>query len=452
MKRAIASASLLALGAASAAAQLITADKPWSIAGSLRGFYDDNINTAPEGPGRVDSFGFEVSPSGAVNFNSGPTTFKGSYVYDNRYYFQRRNTDQSHDVELDLNHNFSARYSTELTESFIIAQEPEVLSGNGPVTTPLRSNGNNLHNAISLNFQAQLTRLFGLVFTYNNNIYSFDENHGNTVSPGQPSRSALLDFVQHTFAIDSTWALTQTTRGIFGYKFSALYNTSSESVENDGGFIAGPPPVNSPSYPYGGPFYVPADSRNNYSDYVYVGLDHTFNPYLSGNVRVGFIYEDDYQAGNQTLAGVFVRNPQTSVLPYASLGLTYAYADSGSLTFGFQHDINQTDQAASSNDPGAGVTQNEESSTVYLTASQKLTPLTPKLTASGSLQFQNSTFNGGPSNDETDNFYMLGLDLAYQFDPHLSAETGYNFDLLSSDIAGRGYSRNQFFVGVKATY
>jgi hypothetical protein len=447
MKRAIASAGLLALGAAGAAAQLINADKPWSIAGSLRGFYDDNINTQPEGPGKVDSFGFEVSPSAAVNLDAGSTTFKGSYIYDNRYYFERRNTDQSHDVELDLNHNFSARYSAGFTESFVIAQEPEILAGTGAVATPLRVNGNNLHNTINVNFQAQLTRLFGLVFGYNNSIYSYDNNHGNTPTPTQPSESALLDFIQHTFTIDSTWALTETTRGVFGYKFQAVYNTSDESVQND---PFGPPFLD--GYPFGGPNYVPADSRNNYSDYVYVGVDETFASYLSASVRVGLQYLDYYNAGMQTPSGIFVRSSENSLSPYASLTLNYTYADGGVLAFGFNYSHNQTDQAASSFDPGAGVTLDEKSAVVYLTATQQLTMLTPKLTASASLQYQNSVFNGGPANEQTQDFYLLGLDLAYQFDPHLSAETGYNFNVLTSDIASLAYTRNQLFVGVKAIY
>ena len=450
MKRAIASASLLALGAAGATAQLVNADKPWSISGSLRGFYDDNINTQPEGPGKVDSFGFEIIPAASVNFSSGPTTFKGSFVYDNRYYFERRNTDQSEDLELDLDHNFSARYSVGFTESFIIAQEPEVLSSTGGVTTPFRSNGDNLHNAISLNFQAQLTRLFGLVLGYNNSIYSYDENAGNTATPGVPSRSALLDVVQHTFSIDSTWALSEKTRGIFGYKFSALFNTSDESVLND---PDGPPFLD--GYPYGGPFYIPADSRNSYQDYVYVGADETFSSRLSGSLRIGIQYLDYYNNG--TLQGVFpnyvfVKEPSNTLSPYADLSVSYAYAEDGSLTFGFHQGHNQTDVAANAGDPNAGVTVDEESSTVYMTVTQQLTPITPRLTASGSLQYQYSVFNGGPSNDETDNFYMLGLNLAYQFNPHLSAETGYNFDLLDSDLAGRNYSRNQVFVGLTAVY
>jgi hypothetical protein len=449
MKRAIASASLLALGAVGATAQLVNADKPWSISGSLRGFYDDNINTAPSGPARVDSFGFDISPSAAINFVSGPTSLKGSYAYDNRYYFQRRNTDQSHDFEMDLEHSFSARYSASLSESFVLAQEPEILSGTGAAVTPLRSNGNNIHNHIALNIQAQLTRLFGVIVGYNNDIFSFDENAGNTVTPGVPSRSALLDFIEHAFNIDTTWTLTEKTRGIFGYRFSALYYTSDESVENS---LATPPVTG--GYPFGGNFYFPSDSRNNYSHYVYIGADHTFNPYLSGSVRVGLQYVDYYQTGlpDALNPAIFDRSSHSSVSPYADLSLNYAYANSGQLTFGFHHSHNQTDLAANAVDPTAGTTLDEESSVVYLTASQQLTMLTPKLTASGSLQYQNSSFNGGPSNDETDNFILLGLDLAYQFNPHLSAETGYNFDLLSSDIAGRGYDRNQIFVGIKATY
>lgn len=449
MKRAIASASLLALGAASAAAQLVNADKPWSISGTLNGFYDDNINTAPEGPARVDSFGFEVIPAGNINFVSGPTTFGGSIVYDNKYYFERRNTDQSLDLGLNLNHNFSARYSAGISEHFVVGQEPQVLSGSGPVVTPLRSNGNNINNNINVNFQAQLTRLFGLVFGYNNNIYDYEENAGNTVTPGLPSRSALLDYVQHTFSLDSTWTLSETTRGIFGYKFQAIFYTSPESIMDNGGI-----PALSVGYPYGGGYYFPSDSRNNYSHFIYVGADHTFNPDLSGSARVGVQYIDNYQTGVQDPANpaIFDRTSKSSAAPYVDLTANYNYASASTLTFGFHYGYNQTDVAASSFDPSAGTTLNQLSAVVYLTATQQLTPLTPKLTASGTIQYQNSVFNGGPSDGEVDNFFTLALGLAYQFTPHWSALANYDYSLLSSDLAGRSYDRNQVFLGVKAAY
>jgi hypothetical protein len=288
------------------------------------------------------------------------------------------------------------------------------------------------------------------VLGFNNSIYSYDENAGNTVSPGLPSRSALLDVNQYTFTIDSTWALSEQTRGIFGYKFSSLYNTSDESVLNDPN---GPPFVD--GYPFGGPFYIPADSRNSYQHYVYIGADESFSSSLSGSLRVGLQYLDYYNNG--TLQGIppnvtFVRERSDTLSPYVDLSVNYTYSQDGALTFGFHQGHNQTDVAASAGDPNAGVTVDEESSTAYLTVNQKLTPISPKLTFSGSLQYQYSVFNGGPSNNETDNLFFLGLDLSYHFNPHLSADTGYNFDVLDSDLAFRGYSRNQAFVGVTATY
>ena len=42
--------------------------------------------------------------------------------------------------------------------------------------------------------------------------------------------------------------------------------------------------------------------------------------------------------------------------------------------------------------------------------------------------------------------------VGYQFNQYLSAECGYNYDLVRSDLQGRGYQRNQIFVGVGVMY
>jgi len=46
----------------------------------------------------------------------------------------------------------------------------------------------------------------------------------------------------------------------------------------------------------------------------------------------------------------------------------------------------------------------------------------------------------------------LGLNLEYRFNPHLSAEAGYNYDRLDSDLQTRGFDRNRVYIGVKASY
>jgi hypothetical protein len=46
----------------------------------------------------------------------------------------------------------------------------------------------------------------------------------------------------------------------------------------------------------------------------------------------------------------------------------------------------------------------------------------------------------------------VGLNLAYRINQFLSAEAGYNYDKVDSDLVGRSYSRNRVYVGVRATY
>src|SRR5262245_40982814 len=128
MKKVMASAGLLALGALGAQtvhAQFTAAgaEKPWSVSGTLRGFYDDNYTTAPDNdPARPrrSSYGFEVRPSISVSLPMEQTTFTASYIYSLKYYEDRRDNklDQSHDFELFLNHNFNERYSLDVGDSF----------------------------------------------------------------------------------------------------------------------------------------------------------------------------------------------------------------------------------------------------------------------------------------------------------------------------------------------
>ena len=185
MKKVIASAGLLALGAVgmqNAQGQSLAAgpEKPWSLAGTLRGFYDDNYATAPSGsPFKKSSWGFEVRPSAAVSFVSGPTTFNLSYVYDLRDYTDRpgNKLDQSHDVELALNHNFNERYSLDLEDSFVVAQEPELVDPN--LATPFRSKGDNIRNTGSINFHGKLSEVLGFKLGYANNYFDYKENLGD---------------------------------------------------------------------------------------------------------------------------------------------------------------------------------------------------------------------------------------------------------------------------------
>jgi uncharacterized protein (PEP-CTERM system associated) len=173
-------------------------------------------------------------------------------------------------------------------------------------------------------------------------------------------------------------------------------------------------------------------------------VDKSFRSDLSASVRVGVQDTQFYQ----TLPG----NSDGQLGPYVSISSTYRYMESGSLVFGFQYSQNQTDIPATLSNGNVELTQNQESATVFANIVQQLTPISPRLTATLTAQYQNSTYNGGPVNNFTDDVYSLGFNLSYQFNHYISTEIGYNFDDVKSQVPGLEYDRNRVYVGVTASY
>jgi len=86
MKKFFASAGLVTVGAVSLQAAYtpgltpMETTKPWSLAATLRGFYDDNYNNAPSDI-RKGSAGFEISPAARLNFTMEQNYVGLSYIY-----------------------------------------------------------------------------------------------------------------------------------------------------------------------------------------------------------------------------------------------------------------------------------------------------------------------------------------------------------------------------------
>src|SRR3954464_9262778 len=103
MKQVLTSAGLLAVGAVSLHAldpemTRQQSGRPFSVAATVRGFYDDNINTSPDkiviaGSPTVHprefSYGLEVSPSAHLNLPLEQTFISLGYVYSLKWYENR---------------------------------------------------------------------------------------------------------------------------------------------------------------------------------------------------------------------------------------------------------------------------------------------------------------------------------------------------------------------------
>lgn len=422
MKKIIASASVAALGAASLQAAYapglspVEKSKPWTISASLRGFYDDNPTTSPKALER-DSFGIELSPSLAVNLALDQTLIGFSYTYSLRWYEDRQSdsTDQSHQVKFKLNHAFNERFKLEVSDNFLMAQEPEV-NFTSPAVIMLRNDADYLLNVARLGFKAELTPVIGLDVSYQNSIYDYDQK-------GNGSRSAILDRMEHLGNINGRWQAAQNTAGLLGYMYGAVGYRSDDSLDQNTDF--------------GNP-YVDPGIRDKTSHTIYVGVDQIFTSKLDASLRVGAQFTDypDAEPGAD----------DSATSPYVDGSATWTYNPGSYLKLGLRVDRNATDIALQLNPQ---TTQDQLSTSVYAMVNHRITP---RLTGSLLGHFQHSTFNGGAADGDADNIFLAGVNLSYQINAFLSTEAGYNYDRLDSDLAGRSFTRNRVYIGVRATY
>src|ERR1017187_8076916 len=442
MKRIVASVGLVAVGASALHADMLPgftseSGKPWTASATLRGFYDDNFNTLPNNnaatpPGyQRGTAGWEISPAIQFSFPMEQTSLSFGYVYSFKYYdnkpvYQTENYDQTQEFYAALTHAFSERYQLSVRDDFVMGQEPDFLRAGNTFTTFQRISGDNMRNFGSISFSAQLTPELSLDVGYANTFYSYADNTP-TGTPGTPSfypsNTGLLDELDNVAHLDLRYQIQPQTIGVFGFQFRDTEYTGNQAIGYYGPGLATP---------------VMSDERNARMYYLYVGLDHNFRPDLTGSFRVGGYYTEYYD------------NPagQSEFNPYAVGSLRYTYLPESYFEVGFSYDYSPASVFNVGNN--GDMTLNAEAGTIYASLNHRITP---KLYGSILAQYQNSTYYGGPYNGQADNYYLVGLNLQYRFTPNFSAEVGYNYDDLTSDVPGRGaYDRNRVYVGVTGSY
>lgn len=423
MKRIIASAGLVALGVASTQAStpgLTPAEqsKPWSVSLAVRGFYDDNYTTQSDDL-KQESYGISVNPVAALNFSLERTVIAFNYNYDMRWYEDRESNEADHIqvVYLGADHSFSERLSLHVSDRFIYAQEGSVYIGGGPVSTPtvLMTDSDYSRNVARAALKAGLTEKLGMNLAYKNELYDYEQD-------GYNSRSALLDRMEQLVTLEGTLAMAPSTTGLLGYQLGSVKHSSSDLYAPAPGFGVDP------------------SARDMLSHYGYAGIEHTFSPKLMGELRAGVQFADYTNADDLEAIGMDVDD--SSIIPYVDGKLVYTYNPGSTFTLGVVNTFNQTD---------VGSAMNQESVNVYVQLNHRINP---KWSVGATGMFQHSSFNGGAYDGDTEMFYLAGVNTSYKFSSNLSAEAGYNFDQLDSDLPvdGREYSRNRVFLGLRASF
>ena len=449
-------AAISAAGIQSACADSLVSPKAWNVDGRLRGFYDDNYNISGDKKG---SWGAEVSPSVSFNLPLQQTDLGiryrlGAYYYNDRQELHLDAWDYSHQLELWLNHAFNERWKLTLSDSLAYGQEPELLR-NDPLNpdATYRRNGDNFSNHARIALDTQWTPLFGTTLHYGNNYYNY-QNHGATTGPaaspgphgifsipGNPgyaaftdpsgaSLSGLLDRVEQDIGLDLNWTLSPATMFFVGYDLSLVNYTGNEPV---GVFNYDYQTANNAQS-----YIFESSDRDGMSHSAHVGLNHELTSSLLLAMSVGVNYSAN------------TKNPfehSKNFSPIANASLSYTYAPGSFVQFGVSQGQNSTDVVQ----PGAdgSLTQYQNTTVVYGNINHHITE---KLTGSLIGRFAYATYEGGFYDSFADYSYSAGINFNYQFTRHFSADAGYNYDQLVSELSGRAFNRNRVYLGLAASY
>jgi hypothetical protein len=424
MNKFAASLGLVALGTTALHAVEATAlntmqrSKPWSVAASLRGFYDDNINLSESN--KEDSFGFEITPSVDFGLAGDQTSFDLGYQFNAKWYDnppsgQSDHWDLTHTFDGYLAHTFSPRVDMVVRDSFVLGQEPDMLrAGDLPYSTVQYVPGNNIVNYGSIDFNVEATELLGLNIGYANAYYNYADDGGTALSP---STAALLNRVENRLHLDTLWKVRPETSLILGYMYGQYIYIADEPIG----------------------IGVNSDDKDSRSHTFYGGVQHAFSPTLTGTVKAGAQYYDYY--GDP--------NGGNDWSPYAVVNLKYQLQSTTAMDAGFTYSRSAADQAGAGT-PNAYIKDTE----VALLYGSLTHEIVAHLVGTAKATLQHATYNGGGPNYDGESylFFGIGFDLAYQFTPNVSAHAGYNYDNNDSDIAGQNYDRNRVYIGVTAGY
>ncbi len=429
MKKLIYAAGVLSLGSVNFAVQAAEGSpRPWSVGLTTQGFYDDNINTAPNGDAKIGSWGAYVSPSVSYAQTWDQTTLDLSAAYGAYYFADTEGTleddwSQTANIHLGLNHTFNHRLTLDLANDFAVFQNAsQVLLGQTG-----RINGNNYSNDAKAALNVELSSRWSVVVEYENILFRYEEDQ----------YASVLDRLENHGRVDLRYLITPKTVGVVGGKIGYIDYDSGLS------FYPG-----APSNPQLNPS---TNIKDNWSYFAYGGFDHSFTPNLSGSLRAGAQIQDFDNLDSSGLSGDF----DTQVNPYIDVSLSYKYAPGSFAQLGLIHRANPTDVSGSFDGGVFQPTLQQTSTAFYANVTHAITA---KLSGSLHATFQSSEFVGEGSGGErgfdgqTEQWWSVGASASYAVWRNVSLTAAYYYDLLSSDIDIRDYDRNRVFFGISATY
>ncbi len=363
--------------------------RPVRFTFDLRLGYDDNI----------DASAFNRRESGFVNFQGGLaytaaspraslTIGAGAGIV---YYF-----DPGAGRDYDFNVNFNLAYTYKVTPRLtFVASTYDLYQSQPDFFVPGLSgqrSGDYFYSTNRFGFSYQFTKRFSIVAVYNPIFVVYQD---------EPTRTAQ-NRVEHYLSTEFRFLLQPTITLVGEYRFGYIdyFDANSDSTAN----------------------------------YVLVGLDATLSPRLRLGFRVGAEFRD-YRFGSQ----------DSFLGPYAEATASYSYKRNSAISFSLRYGIEQTDVAGSIN---------RSSFRLGMSVNHQFTARIGGYAAIYYTRSDYETLRGtvGATPNFGENVVDLTVGVRYAITRHWSAEVGYTYTTVDSDLAGRGYDRNRIFVGGRLSF
>ncbi len=366
--------------------------KPFTISAQVRQEYDDNVYT--QEVNRQESWKSQVIPTFIFNYPMDRTLISARYTFGLTYFWDRPGDDVnfSHEFVGRIAHTFTERFDVDVRDRLVYNYEPDLRS---PTTTRF-VDGNYLINDFSTFARFQWLPRFGNTLEYDNRVIDYDDGE----------ISDREDRMEHTFNLENRWQVLPTTVGVLAYRFNL--------VEYDG---------------------LP---KSSHSHFLMGGVDHKISDVWLVSARGGAEMRN-FDQGDDSLA------------PYFSLNTSYSYAPNSSASLFYSHSLSLTD---------VGTYTVQMNDTIGLNVYHAFTPDFGLRVGSafswGEYDAENTIDDGAWGEVVAQDFgeFSMYLDaaLSYTFNEHFSAELGYIFSHLDSELPGRDYDRNRYYIGLRGTY
>ncbi len=365
--------------------------KPFTISAHVRQEYDDNVYT--QSVDKQESWKSQIIPTFIFNMPFDRTLVSARYTFGLSYFWDRPgdDIDYSHEFVGRVAHTFTERFDIDIRDRFVYAYEPDLRS---PSTTRF-VDGNYIINDFSAFARFQWLPRFGNTLEYNNRIIDYDSGDISTFE----------DRMEHTFNLENRWQVLPTSVAVLAYRFNL--------VEYD---------------------QLPKSSQ---SHFLMGGVDHKMSDSWVVSARGGAEMRN-FDEGDDALA------------PYFSLSTSYSYAPNSSASLFYSHSLSLTD---------VGLYTAQTADTLGLNVYHALTPDFGLRLASA---FTWGDYDADHTIDQElgqaeaidfSEFSMyLDAALSYSITRHISAELGYIFSHMDSDLPGRDYDRNRYYIGLRGTY